>query len=109
MKLVIADKFKHLFDVLDSNSTSDIMRAQATVMEAKKRIKGDILLQGEDGVHIPAKVEYTGGEAPLTVGDILQFQIETGLVTKRILPEAPKATKVSNSGTPDRSSKQQGM
>lgn len=103
MKLTIADKFKNLLVVDEAAKGETIHTATAEVVAINKK---GVFISGDDGCHLPIKVELTDGESALAVGDKVTFQVETGLLVSRVgVKTADRTPQRSGSGSPDRSQK----
>ncbi|QXO11032.1 hypothetical protein pEaSNUABM54_00206 [Erwinia phage pEa_SNUABM_54] len=108
MKISIKETLKSL--LLKEGQESGVDFAGTTVETTVTEIKAGVAsLSGIDGVTVPGKVSYSDGESPLTVGDVLKIQLDTGLVAERTVVKAPTDRKRNGTGSPDYSMKSQGI
>lgn len=105
MKIIVTDKFKSILETNDA-AVGDITTVTTTVTGINKK---GVFIGGSEGSQVPVKVELTDGEAMLSVGDTVTFQVDSGLLVSRTSVKAvPAVGKRTGSGTPDRSFKQHG-
>lgn len=108
MKISIKDTLKSL--LLKEGQESGVDFAGTTVETTVTGVHAGVAsLSGIDGVTVPGKITYSDGESPLSVGDVLKIQLDTGLVAERTVVKAPTDRKRNGTGSPDYSMKSQGI